>query len=675
MTEQVLCETKPKGYFKSYLLYRIKEQKANLILCIVLNLFTLPLFFAGQIKGFDDRYSPFYYFGTYFSLICGIFLIVLAVIGAVFSFEFFHRKNLTDTIGSLPLTFKQRFWGDFLAGYIANVAAVIPVGVITAAVMGADSSFEYIDYTRTTFQFFLCIASSLFFTLTFVYLFAVLVTSACGKVLHSVLFSIFGTAAICGTVAGFGGCFAVGAVGTDVVGYMIGAAACVPPLGTVIDLIRSIRFFTWSDTFDFIDGGQYLTGIDDTSEKFFTSADALHTVWFVIFGAVIIFCAYYVGKRRKTEKTGSAFAVKPMFYVLSAFFSAAAVFIVTVMNIGKYIFGNALLIAMGVGGIMCFVSIVMYLPKKKSLPQCILCGMLAVGVSAGAAALLKGTGSFGAAYLPENANEIEYIRIDGCYTVTDKADIKIFVKNHNDILRKNKDKLVFTEWFGYTVEYKTTDGRVIKRSYDSIANSKPVKKYFENTEKTLPSYGRLFFDMVNERSSLGQDSCHIVEGNLEYDITEQNYDEFFETLKREAAEKYDPDAEVYAKAEFWTYNDQGTFNIGKNFEDTIALLDRIKSKAEPDPNELILTVDYSPENGGSLRVNIRNRDMDDPLAKELIGLLKKDTEGGSDWDGDFTVIYTDSFSSGNRWAYYVPQESSKRVLEIMTELAIRELEA
>ena len=73
MTEQSLC----KGCFKRYLLYRIKSQKSSLILSVILNLFTLPLFFAGQISSIKDEYSTLYYFGTYFGIICGIFILSL----------------------------------------------------------------------------------------------------------------------------------------------------------------------------------------------------------------------------------------------------------------------------------------------------------------------------------------------------------------------------------------------------------------------------------------------------------------------------------------------------------------------------------------------------------------------------------------------------------------------
>lgn len=674
MTEQSLC----KGCFKRYLLYRIKSQKANLILSVILNIFALPLFFMGQISGITDDYSTLYYFGTYFGIICGIFLIVLAVVGAVFSFEFYYRKNLTDTVGCLPLTYKQRFWGDLLAGYITNVAAVIPVGLITAAVMGADSRFGYIteyDYSGTLFQFMLSIAASLIFALTFIYLLSVLIISACGNILQSVLFSIFGIAALCGTAAGLGGCYASGMLGVNISGYMVKAASVVPPLGPINDLIHSIRFFS-GGTFDFLDGSTWWW--PGRGESFFSSVDVPHIVWFVILGAIITLGAYYVGKRRKTERTGSEFVIRPMFYVISSLFCTAGVLIVIAMlTNAKMSMGGKLSVAAVTGAIMCFVSVVMYLPKKKALPRCIICGIISIGASVGIAALIRGTGSFGAAYLPENAKEIEYIEVYKEYTITDKSDIKLFIKNHNDFLHDNLFNLTYGDWYSfnniYTVEYKTTDGKTVTREYACLDENKEVTKYYNNNLRILPGYGRYFFEMLNTYLGLG--SCNIIEENISYDITGQDFYELIETMSREAAEKYDPDAEIYAKARFWnSFNDRGTFYIGKNLEDTIALLERLRDTgAVEDPEELVLMIDFQSlgSNSSSMRIEIKNKDMDDPLVKVLIKLLRQDTDGSDDRDNNFQVLYYNPFSSSDKWSYYVPQENSAQVLEFMTELALR----
>lgn len=669
MTEQSSC----KSFFGAYLRYRIKSQRMNLILSCILNLLTLPLFVLGYISGQKDEYSQFYYFGTFFPILCGAFLIVLAVIGAMMSFEVYYKKNLTDTAGSLPLTYRQRFWGDFLAGYIANVTPAIPFGLVTAVIAGTYSAPEELvdGWDITMSQFIPGMTFALFFTLTFVYLFAVLVTSACGKILHSVLFTVFGIAAFCGTFAGLGGCFGIGMLGVDPSEYMDKAASFFPPLGTFIDLFHGVRFMS-GGTLEMWGGGwwnPYGSGI------LFPTMSVSHIVWFVILGAGITLGAYYVGKYRKTEKIGSAFTVKPVFYVISALSCAAGVFIMYVSNAKDRSsdLGMGMLFAIGVGAVACAVSIVMYLPKKKILPQCIFCGMVAVIASAGVAALLRGTGSFGAAYLPENTKEIEYIRVNYDYYITDKSEIKQYINNFNDILQKAHGTLTCGD--RYVIEYKTTDGKITQRRY--LDRDSNATQLMYDSERKLPGYGRYFFETVFSHRS-NNSGCRIIKGGDTYEIPEQSCEEFVETLSREAAEKYDPDAETYAKLEFLAWGSSMPFYIGENLEDTIAFLENIKdtSESEPDLNEIVWKIDYRPEgtDNGSLKVNIRNRDMDDPLVKELIGLLK-DEYNAAPLDQDFMAYYSSSVSDTGWTYYYVSQENSKRVLELMTELVIRELEA
>lgn len=671
MTEQSSC----KSFFGAYLIYRVKSQKMNLILSCMLNLFTLPLFVFGKFIGSKDEFSQFYFFGTFFSVVCGIFLIVITVIGAVYVFDLYHRKDLTDTIGCLPLTYRQRFWGDFLAGYIANVAPSVPFGLGTAIFFGAYGGFEEFEQSVgfTKLQFMLGMAVSLFFAMTFTYLFTVLVVSACGTAVHSVLFTIFGTAALTGTVAGFAGCFAVGMIGVDPSGYMSNATAFMPPFGSIKDLYLGAVFLSGSPLELFGGNMWYHSG-----RRFFVSLDVPNIVWFVILGAAVIFGAYCLGKHRKTEKAGSPFAVKPVFYVISALSCAAAVFVMTVRFNGSTASPGSSLLALfaaaGVGGVVCAVSVVMYLPKKKVLPKCILCGILAIGASAGTVALLKQTCSFGAAYLPENAKEIEYIMTNYGYTITDKSDIKKYIKNHNDILRENHDTLGYGHYV--IIEYKTSNGKISRRRYSNFGGSEndATLKMDENAT-TLSGYGRYFFEAESVQSA---DGCRITEGNISYEIPEQDYKEFIETLSREAAEKYDPEAEVYAKASFTNEYYYQTFDIdiGKNFKDTAALLERIKATIEPDPNEIVWMIDYRSAGAdkGALKVNIRNGDMDDPLVKELVGLLKAENDPVP-FDDDF-MAYFKSYASDTGWDYYyVPRGSSKRALEIMVQLVINEREA
>ncbi len=685
MTERSSC----KSFFKNYLIYRIKAQQMNLILCCIMNILALPLFVISQKKGYSNQPSDFYFIGRILSVISGFTLIILAVYGAVLSFEYYNKKNLTDTVGSLPLSYKQRFLGDLLAGYIANVAPVIPCGLISAVIFaGAQNKFESFciekDFSGTVFSTFrlaLCMAFSLFIALTFAYLFTVFVSSACGKHFHSVMFSIFGIFALSGAAAGIAGCFAAGMLGANTGEYMNRAAAFVPPLGSLIDLSKGIRFLCG----DFeLFGSKPMTdvGIGDI----FAAANVLNIVYFVILGVGIVFGAFYLGKRRKPEKTGSSFAVKPVFYVISSLMSAAAVFLMIVMLVKSNSgFGKRYITAAVAGVIMCVVSSVIYLPKLKELPRCILCSFAAIGVSVGLAALLNATGSFGYRYLPD-AENIEYLKINDSYTITDKEDIKKYIEKHNEILRDKRSFLI--HGYFYSLEYRTSNGKITKLSYGEslMSEGNPIQK-MEKIEECLAGYGKYFFESFSD--GFDDWSCSIIDENGTYDIPEQNKAELIAVLREEAEEKYDPDAEKYARVEFRRMN-YGTksFFIGKNLERTIAFLGDMNGTIEKDPNKLVLMIDYIISkkvdgqhsiNSRCMQIRVRNKDMDKVLVKELIGLLKNTNEGSTDYGvvlGDnewaFEVFYK-NFSDSTR-QYYIPRENSKRVLEIMTELALEDLE-
>lgn len=659
MTEQSSC----KSFFKEYLLYRIKTQRTNLILCCIINVLALPLFFAAQIKGFSDKFSDFYNVGRFFSLICGVILMAIAVFGAVFSFDYFHKKNLTDTVGSLPLTYKQRFFGDLLSGYIANVAPVIPCGLISVAVFASAQGkfkdlFEGVAFSA--FQLALCMAFSFILALTFVYLFAVLVVSACGKVLHGVLFSVFGTAALVGTVVGLAGCFAIGMIGANKAEFMGRTAEFLPPLGPLMDLFYGILFFTGVDFKTY--SGKVI--VESELGEIFTAAHVLYIVYFIIFGVGITVGAFYLGKRRKPEKTGSAFVIMPAYYVISALMSMAAAFIMIVTDNS----GSGYISGIVAGAVVCLVSIVIYHPNFKKMPRCILCGAAAVAVSIGAAALMKETRGFGTAYLPEDPGKIEYLKINDSYTITDKTDIKKYVETHNDILRENRYNLRYGD--SYMLEYKTAGGMVTKLGYDNTAiNRHPITDMIDN-EKALANYGRYFFEgLENKDVELW---CNIVEKGVAYSIPENTTEEFIDTLRKEAEEKYDPDAEVYARVNI-SYN---YFSITKNYEKTIALMKSVRDSAEIDPNEEMITLDYNSDNqisdGRRLEIRIRNKDMGNELVKELIGLFEMYGDNdGADEDKNFRLFYRSIYGSAS---YYVPQKNTKRVLQIMTELSLKELE-
>lgn len=667
MTERSSC----KSFFKNYLRYRIKEQKINLILCCVLNVFALPLFALAQKKGFDNQFSDFYMYGKICSMISGAALIVLAIVGVTFSFDFYHKKNLTDTIGALPLSYKQRFWGDFLAGYITNVAPVIPCGIVSVFIFaGTQGKFddlwreagEQITVFFSMASLGIATALALFFTVTFAYLLSVLVTSGCGKLITSVMFSVIGAVALPCAAAGFVGCFANSILGIDTSKYTELAVMFFPPAGSLRELSGAIGFLGAIDFLNF-------TRVED----YFMVFKPLYIVYLVVFGAAISAGAFFLGKFRKQENTGKAFLYKPMFYVISLLFSSALVADVMSLIYRKKIIWTVLLIAVIAGAVAFLICELIYRPKRKDIFKGIVYCAAAIGVSIGITILFDKTGSFGLRYLCENPDKIEYLKVDDM-TVTDKADIEKFMKLQNETLKRNADILEYGESYGFAVEYKTTSGKTIKRVYDKIFvaddYTSPIGEMNGNM-RSLSGYGKYFFGEID--GMIDDLVCDITEKNDKIQIPDEKLTEFIGILREEASEKYDPYSEPYALAKF-SGRKILSFTIQPNYEKTIEFLDGLDEKVEIDPEEVIIKIIYDShdKNNESLGMDvyIKNKYKDDELVKELMQLFGKRGDGG-DADDCFVVLVSNSIVNAS---YYVPKENAERVLEIVTELALRDFE-
>lgn len=214
------------------------------------------------------------------------------------------------------------------------------------------------------------------------------------------------------------------------------------------------------------------------------------------------------------------------------------------------------------GGIMCLVSEVIYLPKLKELPKSILCCFAAMVISIGIVMLFNKTGSFGLRYFPEDAENIEYLKIDDNCIITDKEDIKQYLKKHNNILKNYADNLMFGD---YSIEYQTADGKMIRRGYSKTGyygSTDPLGSMIENV-KSLNGYGKYFFA---EMDNIGGEWDYLIVGENEgYDIPKEREEEFIGILREEAETKYDPDAEIYARVEF-SGSSLSSFYIQKDFK-------------------------------------------------------------------------------------------------------------
>ena len=172
-----------RSFFREYFLFRLNAQKIGLVMCTVFGMVVLPGSAYSLYDNFNCVYNDVrrsydvYEIRQLFFIICLIGLLIMPVIGAVLTFVSCNRKKYTDMIGGLPLTHKERFWGDFLSGYTAYVAPIILAGVITMLIsiplQDVTDKFNIIFGIETTLMcttYVLGVVLSLFALLSLMYI-------------------------------------------------------------------------------------------------------------------------------------------------------------------------------------------------------------------------------------------------------------------------------------------------------------------------------------------------------------------------------------------------------------------------------------------------------------------------------------------------------------------------
>lgn len=650
------AQSSSKGLFGTYFKYRLGIMKINFVMCCILNVLGLPLYAVAANAGFGGVVSEFAMTARVFSMIIIAALPAVAMFNAIASFDYYHKKDLTDTIGALPLSHKQRFFADLLAGLAVNAAPIIPCGIFCAIVFGNMQGKLLQRYETARLGDFhmvsvgLYIAATVLLIVIFTYLFTVLTSVCCGKVFHSVIFCVIAIVILPLLFGGLARCFANCILGIDSGEYFWKAAAFFPPAG-ILHLLLIVTDAPFSGDFDFV------------IEYDLASFSFAQILVYLILAAGIIAGAYFLSKRRLAEHTGSVFAIKPMFWVLSGGLTAAITILALGVTYEMYDFKVSYpIISAAVGLLVCLVTILFYPQKKKMFLRSLAVGAGSVVVMLGAWVVIDKTGAFGVRYYPKNADKIEYVKINGTYKITDKNDIEAFTSMLNDKLRDNPSGLAYGNWDGFFVEVKKTDGKSTLRGYN---NAKVGEEIF----RSLDGYVEYFFEELERnpekwRASLSYSSLSSSSiSKAKTWIPDKKVPELIEILHEEAKEKHDPNTKTVVEIVF-SYLGERSFAINEDYTRTIAFLTDMSDVSETDPAITYLSIRYDiyGDDWEVFSVKIPFRDKDDERVKELVSLLE-------DCEGEELV------PNFNINAFYglkepgVTEKHKARVLELMKQLA------
>lgn len=669
MTEQ----SSSKSFFGRYLLYKIDQQKANLVLCCVLNILTLPLLALAMKKGVFSIYADLYNVGRMGAAICAVFIVFMAIAGAVMTFEFYNKKNLTDTLGVLPITYKQRFFGDLIAGYIANVAPIIPFGFISLFIFSAAQksfavSLKELGITEdlSLMKFGVNAFVTFFFLVSVTYFIAVFVISACGKIRHSVIFSIFLLAALPMMIGGVAGFIASSVLTVDFLAVIDKVMMFFPPYMPLVSIISSA---------DILERVQYLNGEESITEKY-AAFDPINVIVWTALAVLFIALAYFTGKRRKTENVGSAFVIHPIFNIICALASGGFAAVYLGYTYRNMWFTSA--IAVIGGGVVCVVLLLLYLPKIKHLLFGAISGIGTVLAVFGLCVLFDKTGCFGARYLPENSKKIEYVISNDFLKITDKADIEKFMSMQNGVLKKKGNDMMFDSDTSakYSIEYKLTNGKTVNRVFynnyinfgvNTFTKNYPTDLMLEN-EMRLENYPEYFFDAIKDNDY--KFSHVLFDTGQRIDLSESEADEFLNILHNEAEEKYYHETAVFAWAVF---ANRFSFPIQTSFGKSIGYLEGFSDEiVDPEKDETYISITYYYGNNNdyrnSISVSVPIRERNNDIVKELESYIEEqhyeDEYDDSGYDTNFTVYKRGSYNPNN----YIRKEDTSKVLELMLEM-------
>lgn len=322
-----VTSTSKKSFFGVRYRSKIAENKKLFIVNIILQLIGLPLIAAMiiYIKHLTEtEQNEFLYeFGAE-SIIAvsgiAIFLSILSgIVIALFSYRYLYTKSLVDMNYSLPLTSKQRFFADYLAGLTMYIAPAFAAAAISLIILGIGSSFVDMSEFWNNFSFILSIGFIVIVGMLMLYTLTVFTTSICGATFEAVFAVIATNIIIPATVAV---AFFTVANSAAYYGFTEASLYYGKALTTTSPVGNLVFMYTYMDKY-------YI----DTE-----ACASMYIRWLIpvlLIIAVYLFGAMLLYNRRKAESVSKPYVYKGYYYTLVTLsvFCILSEFIVNETNI------------------------------------------------------------------------------------------------------------------------------------------------------------------------------------------------------------------------------------------------------------------------------------------------------------------------------------------------------
>ncbi len=305
--------------FMTYYLYRLGRLKYLMILLMLFMLLSFPLY-SLFIEGYaaETLETDVEVYSNTFQVICSdlgwkIFAagmlgaLVIALIMGLDSFRYLHNKKYVNMDLSLPVTHRQRFFGDLLATVTAQFVPVLMAAVIGLSVCAHVRSIDYTGvYPSDTTPYYLQTCAQLENTIP--------ATLVAGVLL--IAMSLF--------VISFCGRTAIAVIMTVV------TQIAVPIITTCLWTIGLSGAYG-ADEFSLMNSG-FTSLISTTGYLFARGMSSSHQllnnspwgyIFIAVWSAALIAGAYFVQKHRRNERTGEPFVFKYARHGFTALFILA----------------------------------------------------------------------------------------------------------------------------------------------------------------------------------------------------------------------------------------------------------------------------------------------------------------------------------------------------------------
>lgn len=642
------------SFFKDYYKNRLKSLREFFIASILLNLIAGPVqmfSIATSSRLTADGYTfdsiAMVTISTLFFTMPAVTFVALVM--PAMSRKHLLKKNYADTFNALPVTYKERYWGDLLAELTVFITPMLAAAVITIIcacfVSGRNSVVSDIVP-----RYFLMITVDYEISFIISCIAAIALTGfmtyCFGNAHSAILYSILGGAAMptmaLSFVEAFSGC-AIG-INTNVT-YL----SALPPFGTFYESFLSLQFFGTGD----YEG--LLTNFFSLNSVIINLVPLAVTAGFIIGG-------YYIGKKRKAEFSGN-----------SIIFKISSTIISVIITLAVLSAGIAQIENVGVFGII-LMSLVMFfafevLNKRKTIKIFRSCVTYVIVCCAafGMYGIANATNCFGAEdYVPE-AESVEKISIHtehkngiSAAYYNDMVAISTITEMHSELL-KNKENL--SSGGTLVLSYTLKNGAVIGRNYH-LNDQKLIDELFLMLVKLPQSEDNKYSILTNESLDLefsvmlDEDTTKAVKEEKSSELKKILLDDIIADFSNQS-EAADADSVIELNA---TYLDDGTpatriYTISPKYKNTFAFLTNPDNLTDYTPE-----VNFTDENiriqyrfdGGDVYVSF---DAENPIPDELRSMITNNKQDSSEY---FVVMLNGYFND----IAYISKADEARAREI-----------